>query len=207
MHLMQDQTDTNRLTKSRRARLIAAAALLLAVAMITACGSSSPTGSSSPSGSTSLTASSSQNTSGTGSSSSRLAFSKCMRANGVPNYPDPGAGATQIQAGRGPNGPTLAINGVSVNAPAYVTARQACRKYTQGIDATPAQTAEFQKQALKFSECMRSHGIKNYPDPKITIGPGGGQGVDLRGYGLNFQSPAFQSAANACGGFGSLKGS
>lgn len=204
---MQDQTDPHRLTHSRRARLITAAAVVVAVAMITACGSSSPTGSSSPGNSTSLTVSSSQGVSGSGSTSSTLAFSRCMRANGVPNFPDLNSSAERIQAGRGPNGQTLAINGVSVDAPAYEAARKACRKDTPHIDATPAQTAEFQKKALKFAECMRSHGIKNYPDPKITIGPGGGQGVNLSGYGLNFSSPAFQSAANACGGFGSLKGS
>ena len=47
---------------------------------------------------------------------------------------------------------------------------------------------------------MRSDGVPNFPDPKITVGPGGGPGVDLRGSGLNLQSPAFQAAVKACGG-------
>jgi hypothetical protein len=42
---------------------------------------------------------------------------------------------------------------------------------------------------LGFSRCMRGHGIPNFPDP----GPGG----YLRS-GINLQSPAVQSAMNAC---------
>lgn len=47
--------------------------------------------------------------------------------------------------------------------------------------------------ALKFSQCMRSHGVSNFPDPgssgDITITPSSG---------LNPQSPSFQSAQQAC---------
>ncbi len=43
--------------------------------------------------------------------------------------------------------------------------------------------------ALQFSQCMRSNGVPNFPDP----GPGGYQ----RG-GISLQSPAQQSAFNAC---------
>ena len=41
---------------------------------------------------------------------------------------------------------------------------------------------------LKFSQCMRSHGVPDFPDP--TFPPGGGiiEGV---GPGVNPQSPAF----------------
>jgi hypothetical protein len=41
---------------------------------------------------------------------------------------------------------------------------------------------------IRFSRCMRGHGIQNFPDP----GPGG----YLRR--INLQSPAVQSAMNAC---------
>jgi hypothetical protein len=44
-------------------------------------------------------------------------------------------------------------------------------------------------QALKFSACMRSHGVPNFPDP----GAGGYQRS-----GVNFGSPATRSAMNAC---------
>jgi hypothetical protein len=50
---------------------------------------------------------------------------------------------------------------------------------------------------LKFSECMRKHGVPNLPDP--TFGPSGGitQGV---GPGANSQSPAYEHALAVCGG-------
>jgi hypothetical protein len=44
---------------------------------------------------------------------------------------------------------------------------------------------------LKFADCMRSHGVPNFPDP----GPGGG--IQLSS-AINPQSPAFQSAQSAC---------
>lgn len=47
---------------------------------------------------------------------------------------------------------------------------------------------------LKFSDCMRSHGVPNFPDPS-----GGGGGIQISaGSGVNPQSPAFQSAQNDC---------
>lgn len=48
-------------------------------------------------------------------------------------------------------------------------------------------------QGLKFSNCMRAHGVSNFPDPSS------GGGIKLvPGSGLNPQSPSFQSAQRAC---------
>lgn len=46
---------------------------------------------------------------------------------------------------------------------------------------------------LHFSECMRSNGVPNFPDPS----PGGGIHIDT-GSGLNPQAPAFQQAQDVC---------
>ena len=46
---------------------------------------------------------------------------------------------------------------------------------------------------IKFSDCMRSHGVPNFPDPS----PGGGIQIGS-GSGIDPQSPAFQSAQNVC---------
>jgi hypothetical protein len=125
-----------------------------------------------------------------------LAFSKCMRANGVPNFPDLGDDGIRIES----SGDTISVNGVSVNAPAFTAARQTCEKYmphTSGA-ATPPQAAQQHEQGLKFAGCMRSHGVPTFPDPKIVSSHGGNQTVYLPG--INSHAPAFRTAASVCGG-------
>lgn len=54
--------------------------------------------------------------------------------------------------------------------------------------------------ALAYSRCMRSHGVKDYPDPKISHN-GGGTSIGMsvgRGGDLNPKSPTFQAAQRAC---------
>jgi hypothetical protein len=53
--------------------------------------------------------------------------------------------------------------------------------------------------AEKFSSCIRSHGILDFPDP--VPGPGGGYGFKIRagpGSDLDPNSPRFQAAQKAC---------
>ena len=174
----------------RPARLLTAAGVLAAAATIAACGSSSSAGSSAPTGSGPSTGS------GSSSTSSALAFSKCMRANGVPNFPDLSNNGIRIEA----SGQTISVNGVSVNAPAYAAARRKCEKYMPHASGTttPAESAQEHKDALQFARCMRSHGVPNFPDPKVISSSDGNQTVYLPG--LSPYAPAFQTAANACGG-------
>ena len=55
-----------------------------------------------------------------------------------------------------------------------------------------AGSQSLQADTLKFSRCMRSHGVPNFPDPK------NGGGLSLAGTGVNRNSPAFKSASQAC---------
>jgi hypothetical protein len=49
-------------------------------------------------------------------------------------------------------------------------------------------------QGIRFADCMRSHGVPNFPDPS-----GGGGGIQIQiGSGINPHSPAFQAAQQAC---------
>jgi hypothetical protein len=172
----------------RRARLFTTAAALAAATTIAACGSASPNSSSS------ATASHSSAGSGSSSTDSTLTFSKCMRANGVPNFPDLKNNGMQIEA----TGQTISVNGVSVNASAFLAARAKCDRYRPHTQASQAQTAQQTRRGLEFARCMRSHGVPNFPDPKVVTGANGQQEAYLPG--INPQSPAFQSAAKACGG-------
>ena len=120
-----------------------------------------------------------------------------MRANGVPNFPDLRSNGIRIE---GTTGQTLSVNGVSVNGPAFLTARQKCERYTTHGQGNPTRNAQDAAGALQFARCMRSHGVPNFPDPKVIGNPSGNEQIYQPGIVLQ-QSPAFQAAAKDCGGF------
>lgn len=127
-----------------------------------------------------------------GSTSQSLeAFSQCMRAHGIAGFPDPGSGGD------------LAVNannlGVDPSSATFQNAQKACQKHLpNGGQVSPSQQAAMEQQALKFSQCMRAHGIANFPDPQFHSGNGGaGVSVQLPS-GTDPQSPQFQAAQSAC---------
>ena len=144
---------------------------------------------------------------------SGVRFAQCIRAHGVPSFPDPGSngqGGIQIQQSRrSGSGASTEVNGVAVNGPAFRNAMQACRGYLpNGGRPTAAETAKLRSQALAMSRCMRSHGVPNFPDPEFQTGPDGGFGVRIGGpgSGIDPSSPAFQAAQKQCGSiFGAVK--
>jgi hypothetical protein len=116
------------------------------------------------------------------------AFSSCMRKNGVPNFPDPDSrGGLTINGG----------SGLNPSSPQFKQAQSACSKYLpNGGKVDPAAQAKALRWALKFSACMRSHGVPNFPDPKVS---GGAIGLTMsRSSGINPRSPQFQAAQRAC---------
>lgn len=125
-------------------------------------------------------------------------FSECMRGQGLPDFPDPN-GQGVIQFGSG--------SGVDPSSPKFQAARKVCDKLLpNGGQPTPAQIAKAQQSALEHSACMRSHGIKDFPDPDFTGGGirlsvGGPPGSDL-----DPNSPLFRRAQAACQGFLAFKG-
>jgi hypothetical protein len=67
--------------------------------------------------------------------------------------------------------------------------------------ATAASTNGYRAK-LDFSECMRSHGMPNFPDPGASGGNATGSSNSFDGImvppTVNEQSPAFQAAASSC---------
>lgn len=124
---------------------------------------------------------------GSRSYASFLRFSVCMRSHGVPDFPDPSPGG----------GIHLTLSpGSSLNprSPAFQSARRSCQHLLPG-GGPPATVPESVKLSLiRNAECMRAHGVPNYPDP---VFPRGG-GIETPVPPNN--SPAFLSAAKACGG-------
>jgi hypothetical protein len=117
-----------------------------------------------------------------------VAFAQCMRAHGVPNFPEPAEGKLILKGG--PN------SGPNPGSPQFQSARRACGHLMPQHAPSPAQSAEFQAKALKFSSCMREHGLPNFPDPKFS---GGGVQLSInKGSGIDPRTPRFQAARKAC---------
>lgn len=150
---------TNRDTTIRRAGL--PAALLVALALLAAACSSSSSpaaaGGSSPSNS---------------AAADPVAYSACMRSHGVTKYPDPSNGLL----------PKGTAQSFGVSSSQYQAAESACQNLLPSSDtnstASLTQCLEngdcpqaVVQQALtegrKFAQCMRAHGVSNWPDPTI----------------------------------------
>ncbi|MFZ2114110.1 MAG: hypothetical protein WAU77_10325 [Solirubrobacteraceae bacterium] len=133
-----------------------------------------------------------------------LAFAGCMRANGVPHFPDPKAGGGFLF-------PTGA--GADPSSPAFEAAQTKCKKFLPpGPGSGPPPSAKTLAHYLTVAQCMRQHGVPEFPDPRTTapsnpratLGGGGGVISDIEGVVFLFgakidqQSPAFTRAAAAC---------
>ena len=116
-----------------------------------------------------------------------LDFARCMRENGV-DMPDP-----QFEGGR----VTMRAGSPGMNPDKMRAAEEACAKYRDAVkppEMSEAQSAEFKKQALAHSRCMRENGI-DMPDP--TFDENGGAQMRI-GPGLNPESDKFKQAQKAC---------
>jgi hypothetical protein len=129
-----------------------------------------------------------------------VAYARCMRANGVPSFPDPNVGGGflfQARAGL-------------TNSPLFRAAQAKCHKLLPpgpGSGAPPS--AQTLARFLKIARCMREHGVHAFPDPRTSLPsnafpPRGGVISDIEGVILVFastidqRSPAFERAAAAC---------
>jgi hypothetical protein len=124
-----------------------------------------------------------------------VAYSQCMRAHGVPEFPEPVEGHLLIR-GAVHNGHRTAINPGSAQ---FQAAQKACGKLLpNGGVPSAAEQAKVQESALKFSQCMRTHGVPNFPDP--TFGGGGRVALKITGGtgGIDPNSPQFKTAQKAC---------
>jgi hypothetical protein len=115
-------------------------------------------------------------------------FARCLREHGVNVSAPPGKeGALKITGSGSPQ--------------SFEAAQRACQRYRPAMPSmSPAKRIEFQDAALKFTRCMREHGV-NMPDPEFGSG---GKVVITKGRtgrpGLNPATPTFQAAQKACQG-------
>ncbi len=148
---------------TRRLRRLAGG-LIACVALVTGCSSGgakspgvasvgSPSGTSSSSGSTKASA---------------LAYSQCMRAHGIKDFPDPDAnGDVRLEAHPGSDlGPNKGVPPKNLKA-----------------------------ENLKYAKCMRARGVSDFPDPKPD---GTLQLQAEPGSDLDPNNPVFKKADDAC---------
>jgi hypothetical protein len=169
--------------------------------LVSACGGT-PAGQMAQLGSTAATTTqSSSGTKETDKYAAALAYSRCMRAHGVPNFPDPtqAGGGIQISGSQ---------SGMSPQSPAFESAQQSCRRLLPG-GGEPTRAGQQQALArmLHISQCMRAHGISGFPDPTLSppASRAGHSAIMSNGVAwlaipgaIDVRSPAFEHAAATC---------
>jgi len=164
---------------------VLAAGLLVSGVLVTACtagspgrgvasvGPSTPTGTSSSSGS---------------ARAGVLAYSRCMRAHGIRDYPDPDSnGELQINAHEGSD--------LNPDNPRFKAADNACKSLLPPQGSNPSKTQQLRTAILEYAKCMRSHGISDFPDPKAD----GSLAINAKpGSDLDPDNPLYQAAERAC---------
>lgn len=125
-----------------------------------------------------------------------IKYANCMRTHGDPDFSDAGQGFSFLTS-------------ASDQSPAFKSAEKECARLAPTLRG-PQKMSGIQRQAaVKFAECMRSHGASGFPDPvqSTPSPPSAGETViNLRGgmvfmlpAGVSPQSPALERAAAACG--------
>jgi hypothetical protein len=154
----------------RRMRVPAVITVMAAAALLTAaCGGSPPS-------------------TGTGDAlsayiSRQLAFARCVRTHGIPNFPDPdSSGHFSKQKLR-----QLGVSDSRMRA-----ANTACQNFLPAGQAPL--TAQQQQDYLRAAACMRSHGIANFPDPSFS----GGDVHFVVPSGIDPSSERFTQARHTC---------
>jgi hypothetical protein len=124
-----------------------------------------------------------------------------MRANGVPNFPDPSPGG----------GVTLPAE-TNPFSPAFMAAHAKCQKLTgsgpPSFGSSTHPSAQTLAKLVRIARCMRQHGVPQFPDPRTSVpsDPAGYQEItDFDGAILlfpstiNLQAPAYKQALTGCG--------
>ena len=79
-------------------------------------------------------------------------FAECIRAHGVSDFPDP-------------NEKNQFEYGVSVTPAVWKKATTACKHLQPPGTLSAKRTPKQQSASLRFAECIRDNGVKDFPDP------------------------------------------
>jgi hypothetical protein len=127
-------------TMSRRLRPLAALAL---VALISAgCGSNAP----------SETGTATAGDKDATGQDKAVKFAECIRAHGVPHFPDPNAKGEFVF-------------GIDVTPAVWTKAVDACKALQPPGSLSAKRSPKQQTASLRFAQCVRDNGVKDFPDP------------------------------------------
>jgi hypothetical protein len=79
-------------------------------------------------------------------------FAECIRGHGVPHFPDPDAKGDYNF-------------GIDVTPAVWQKAVDACKALEPPGALSGKRSPKQQSAALRFAECVRRHGVKDFPDP------------------------------------------
>jgi hypothetical protein len=130
-----------------RRRLWSPAALAIVAVIAAGCGSSAP----SETGAATSTPTSTANKKLTARDKA-VKFAECIRAHGVADFPDPDA-TNDFQYG------------VSVSPTVWKRATTACKDLQPPGTLSSKRTPKQQSASLRFAQCVRDNGVKDFPDP------------------------------------------
>jgi hypothetical protein len=129
-----------------------------------------------------------------------VAFSRCMRDHGVSRFPDPDSSGVLQK---------VDLQQLGVSSTQLRSAQNACQQLlSDDIEAsvgeclstgncTPALRQQILNEGLEFAQCMRSHGVSNFPDP--TTAPNGAPVFDLGAIaGTDWRSTSMNQKLDEC---------
>jgi hypothetical protein len=115
------------------------------------------------------------------STASEVALAACVRKHGVPSFPDPNAQGVWSA-------------GSVWQTPRFLRAEATCARLLRIKNVIPpsgAQEAAQAAQLLKYSECMRTHGVPSFPDPN-------GDSLRVSVSQIDPNSPIVKRASSRC---------
>ncbi len=122
--------------------------------------------------------------------SQALAFARCMRANGVPAFPDPTSGGVF---------PKPVIYRVAGGNPRFQSATTACGHLLPdggpGVLPSPTVVQQIQVDMQLFARCMHTHGVSNWPAPTLDRGRAV---FDPQAAGIDPSSPHVSTTMRTC---------
>jgi hypothetical protein len=120
-----------------------------------------------------------------------FAYARCIRAHGVPAFPDP-----QVATTPGSVGIHQAVPAAAGLSPAFQAAQKACRGILPAANNGGRSDHGPSKQVLlAFARCLRARGITGFPDPNAS-GELSQEMISAAGVDIHTQS--FFNAAKTC---------